>query len=100
MNLKDQLSEITDYFSPKIIGEVNDVFIKLVKIKAKKYLGIHNNGTNYVNSVTDLHLNSSNNEIKNYNEKNTFYLFNNCIRTIRNSNFKCSRKNISQRHLY
>jgi quercetin dioxygenase-like cupin family protein len=30
------LSEITDYFSPKILGEVNDVFIKLVKIKGDK----------------------------------------------------------------
>ena len=36
MNLKEKLSEITDYFSPKIIGEVNDVFIKLVKIKGDK----------------------------------------------------------------
>lgn len=33
MNLKEKLSEITDYFSPKILGEVNDVFIKLVKMK-------------------------------------------------------------------
>ena len=36
MNLKEELSEITEYFSPKIIGEVNDVFIKLVKIKGDK----------------------------------------------------------------
>lgn len=36
MNLKEKLSEITDYFSPKILGEVNDVFIKLVKIKGDK----------------------------------------------------------------
>jgi len=36
MNLKEKLSEITEYFSPKIIGEVNDVFIKLVKIKGNK----------------------------------------------------------------
>ena len=36
MNLKEKLSEITDYFSPKILGEVNDVFIKLVKIKGNK----------------------------------------------------------------
>ena len=36
MNLKEKLSEIIDYFSPKIIGEVNDVFIKLVKIKVDK----------------------------------------------------------------
>ena len=36
MNLKEKLSEITACFSPKIIGEVNDVFIKLVKIKGNK----------------------------------------------------------------
>lgn len=36
MNLKEKFSEITDYFSPKILGEVNDVFIKLVKIKGDK----------------------------------------------------------------
>jgi len=36
MDLKEKLSEITEYFSPKIIGEVNDVFIKLVKIKGNK----------------------------------------------------------------
>lgn len=36
MNLKEKLSEISEYFSPKIIGEVNDVFIKLVKIKGHK----------------------------------------------------------------
>jgi quercetin dioxygenase-like cupin family protein len=36
MNLKEKLSEITDYFSPKILGEVNDVFIKLVKIKGDR----------------------------------------------------------------
>lgn len=36
MNLKEKLSEITDYFSPKVVGEVNDVFIKLVKIKGDK----------------------------------------------------------------
>lgn len=36
MNLKEKLSEISEYFSPKIIGEVNDVFIKLVKIKGNK----------------------------------------------------------------
>lgn len=33
MNLLKKLDQIKDYFSPKIIGEVNDVFVKLVKIK-------------------------------------------------------------------
>lgn len=36
MNLKEKLSEITDYYAPKIVGEVNDVFIKLVKINGNK----------------------------------------------------------------
>ncbi len=36
MNLKEKLSQITEYYSPKIVGEVNDVFIKLVKIKGNK----------------------------------------------------------------
>jgi len=36
MNLKEKLLEIPEYFSPKVIGEVNDVFIKLVKIKGNK----------------------------------------------------------------
>jgi len=36
MNLEEKLSEITTYYSPRIIGEVNDVFIKLVKIKGDK----------------------------------------------------------------
>lgn len=36
MNIKKQLETIKDYYSPKIIGEVNDVFIKLVKIQGNK----------------------------------------------------------------
>lgn len=36
MKLTEELNHIQDYFSPKIIGEVNDVFIKLVKIKGDK----------------------------------------------------------------
>ncbi|MEM5565115.1 cupin domain-containing protein [Psychroserpens sp. AS72] len=36
MNINDQLKTIKDYYSPKIIGEVNDVYIKLVKIKGDK----------------------------------------------------------------
>lgn len=36
MNLKEKLLEIPEYFSPKVIGEVNDVFIKLVKINGNK----------------------------------------------------------------
>ncbi len=33
MNLKDCLNNINDYFSPEIIGEVNDVYVKVAKIK-------------------------------------------------------------------
>lgn len=36
MNLNRELSKISAYFSPRIIGEVNDVYIKLVKIKGDK----------------------------------------------------------------
>lgn len=33
MNLKDCVSHIRDYFSPEVIGEVNDVYVKVAKIK-------------------------------------------------------------------
>jgi len=33
MNVKEKLEDIKEYFSPKIIGEVNDVYVKLAKIK-------------------------------------------------------------------
>lgn len=33
MNLKDQLQDVKDYFSPKIIAEVNDQYVKIAKIK-------------------------------------------------------------------
>lgn len=36
MNLKMQFETVTDYFSPKIIDEVNDQFIKIAKIKGNK----------------------------------------------------------------
>ncbi len=32
-NLRDLFSKVENYFSPKIVGEVNDVFIKIAKIK-------------------------------------------------------------------
>ncbi len=35
MQLKDKLANVTDYFSPKVIGEVNDTFIKVAKIKGE-----------------------------------------------------------------
>lgn len=33
LNLKDQFTGISDYFSPKVIGEVNDAYVKIAKIK-------------------------------------------------------------------
>lgn len=35
-NLKAQFDTVSDYFSPKVVGEVNDVFIKIAKIKGDK----------------------------------------------------------------
>jgi quercetin dioxygenase-like cupin family protein len=36
MNLKEYFKDVKDYFSPKVIGEVNDVYIKVAKIKGEK----------------------------------------------------------------
>lgn len=36
MNLLEKFIEVQDHFSPKIIGEVNDVFVKIAKIKGDK----------------------------------------------------------------
>jgi quercetin dioxygenase-like cupin family protein len=33
LNLASTLKNIKDYFSPRVVGEVNDVFIKVAKIK-------------------------------------------------------------------
>ncbi len=35
IRLSDKFTEIRNYFSPKIIGEVNDVFVKLARIKGE-----------------------------------------------------------------
>jgi quercetin dioxygenase-like cupin family protein len=35
MNLKDELVTVTNYFSPKIVGEVNDQYVKIAKIKGQ-----------------------------------------------------------------
>lgn len=35
INLKEKFGEITDYFSPKVIGEVNDVYVKLARINGE-----------------------------------------------------------------
>ena len=36
MNLREEFRDVKDYFSPHIIGEVNDVYIKIAKIKGDK----------------------------------------------------------------
>ena len=35
-NVNKKFREINEFFSPKIIAEVNDVFVKLVRIKGDK----------------------------------------------------------------
>ena len=35
INLKQKFESIHDYFSPKVVGEVNDVYVKLAKIKGE-----------------------------------------------------------------
>lgn len=34
-NILDQFGSVTEYFAPKIVGEVNEVFIKLAKVKGQ-----------------------------------------------------------------
>jgi quercetin dioxygenase-like cupin family protein len=36
INVKHHLSEVNEYFSPKVIGEVNDAYIKVAKIKGEE----------------------------------------------------------------
>jgi len=36
INLKGKFKDVKDYFSPKIIGEVNDVYVKIAIIKGDK----------------------------------------------------------------
>jgi hypothetical protein len=38
MNLKDTYIGVEEYFSPRIIGEVNDQYIKIAKIKGQEIL--------------------------------------------------------------
>lgn len=33
MNIPEKFNEIKKYFSPKVVGEVNDVYVKIAKIK-------------------------------------------------------------------
>jgi quercetin dioxygenase-like cupin family protein len=36
MNLKELLIEVKDYFSPRIVTEVNDQYVKIAKIKGQE----------------------------------------------------------------
>lgn len=36
MNIKECFNEVSNYFSPKIVGEVNDTYIKIALIKGDK----------------------------------------------------------------
>ena len=36
MNLLEKFNEVQDHFSPRVIGEVNDVFVKIARIKGDK----------------------------------------------------------------
>ena len=36
MNILEKFKDVQNYFSPKIIGEVNDTYIKIAKIKGEK----------------------------------------------------------------
>lgn len=36
LNLKEQFSNVHEYFSPKVIGRVNNEFVKLVKIQGDR----------------------------------------------------------------
>lgn len=35
MNLKEQLKDVKEYFSPKIVAGVNDQYVKIAKIKGR-----------------------------------------------------------------
>ena len=35
INLKEKLSGVTDYWTPKIVGELNDAYVKLVKLRGE-----------------------------------------------------------------
>ena len=36
IKLRDRARALTEYFSPKVIGEVNDVYVKVAKIKGEE----------------------------------------------------------------
>ncbi len=43
VNLADKFSQFTEYYSPKIVGEVNDAHVKVVKLQGKFVWHHHDN---------------------------------------------------------
>jgi mannose-6-phosphate isomerase-like protein (cupin superfamily) len=43
VNLKEKLSRVSDYFNPRIIGELNDSYVKVVKLKGEFVWHHHDN---------------------------------------------------------
>lgn len=43
VNLKEKLARVADYWSPKIVGELNDSFVKVVKLKGEFVWHHHEN---------------------------------------------------------
>ncbi len=43
VNLIDKLGLISEYWHPKIVGELNDSFVKLVKLKGEFVWHVHDN---------------------------------------------------------
>ncbi|WP_085832378.1 cupin domain-containing protein [Clostridium merdae] len=43
VNMEEKLSAFYDYWSPKIVGELNDTYIKLVKLKGEFVWHSHEN---------------------------------------------------------
>jgi mannose-6-phosphate isomerase-like protein (cupin superfamily) len=43
VNLKEKLSKVSDYFNPRIIGELNDSYVKVVKLKGEFVWHHHDN---------------------------------------------------------
>jgi len=35
INLKDKLSRVSDYWNPRIVGELNDSYVKIVKLQGE-----------------------------------------------------------------
>jgi mannose-6-phosphate isomerase-like protein (cupin superfamily) len=43
VNIKEKLNLINDYWKPRIIGELNDQQVRLVKIKGEFVVHVHEN---------------------------------------------------------